>query len=69
MTSDYDIGDRVLVIRDPGLEPAEAEILANSDDRPHLVKVKYLRSRTGAWIARARILGPVNATGASATTR
>jgi len=45
MTSDYDIGDHVLVIRDPGLEPAEAEILANSDDRPHLVKVKYLRSR------------------------
>ena len=53
----YDIGDRVLVARDPGLEPAEAEIAALSENRPHVVKVVYITSRTGAWIAITRILG------------
>lgn len=55
--ADYRCEDRILVQRDPGLEPAEATIVAESDDRPHLVKVIYEHSRTGAWIARRRIVG------------
>jgi hypothetical protein len=50
------VGARVLVARDPGLMPAEAVILAVNEYRPHLVKVRYLRSQAGAWIARSRIL-------------
>lgn len=53
----YAVGDVVLVARDPGLEPAEAEIVADSQQRPHVVKVIYRRSRNGAWIARTRIVG------------
>ena len=53
----YAIGDRVLVSRDGGLQPAEATITADNEHRPHLAKVTYAHSRTGAWIARARIVG------------
>lgn len=38
----YSIGDRVLVAREGGLEPAGAVIDAENEHRPHLVKVKYL---------------------------
>lgn len=55
---EYDVGDRVLVSRDPGLAPAIAEIRASNRHRPHLIKVRYVSSGTGAWIARARIVGP-----------
>lgn len=54
---DYKVGDHILVQRDPGLPPAEAKIVAQSAHRPHVVKVIYRQSRTGAWIARTRILG------------
>lgn len=54
---EYDVDDEVLVARDPGLEPAAATIVATSSDRPHIVKVIYRHSRTGAWIARTRIVG------------
>jgi hypothetical protein len=57
----YNVGDRVLVARDPGLEPAEAKIAALSNDRPHVVKIVYVRSRTGAWIAQKRIIGRAEA--------
>jgi hypothetical protein len=57
----YNVDDRVLVARDPGLEPAEAEIAALSDDRPHVVKIVYVHSRTGAWIAQKRIIGRAEA--------
>ena len=53
----YGLGDRVLVSRDPGLAPAEVLIVATNHARPHLVKVRYLHLRTGAWIARRRIVG------------
>ena len=53
----YGVGDHVLVARDPGLAPAGAVIVATNHARPHLVKVKYLQLRSGAWIARKRILG------------
>lgn len=56
----YTVGDRVLVAREGGLEPAAAVIDGENEHRPHLVKVKYLASRTGAWIARKRIVGPVD---------
>jgi hypothetical protein len=59
---DYRRDDRVLVQRDPGLNVAEATIIAESTDRPHLVKVIYQYSRTGAWIARRRIVGYARAT-------
>ena len=62
----YSLGDRVLVAREGGLEPAAAVIDGENEHRPHLVKVKYLR--TGAWIARKRIVGPVDP-GASKPTR
>jgi len=35
-----------------------ATIVATSSDRPHIVKVIYRHRRTGAWIARSRIVGP-----------
>jgi hypothetical protein len=50
---DYEIGAVVLVARDAGVAPAEARVIANSADRPHIVKVKYLRSR-----AEARTVAP-----------
>lgn len=53
----YTVGDHILVQRDPDLPPAEAKIIAQSAHRPHIVKVVYGQSRTGAWIARTRILG------------
>ena len=53
----YVVGDEVLDAREGGLAPAPAVIDGENEHRPHLVKVKYLRSRTGAWIARARIVG------------
>jgi hypothetical protein len=53
----YALGDHVLVEREGGLEPALAVIDGENEHRPHLVKVKYLDSRTGAWIARKRITG------------
>ena len=56
----YSLGDRVLVAREGGLEPAGAVIDGENEHRPHLVKVKYLASRTGAWIARKRIVGHVD---------
>jgi len=46
----------VLVARDAGVEPADARIIASSGARPHIVKVKYVRSRVGAWIDRTRII-------------
>lgn len=53
------VGDRVLVARDGGLAPLEALVVADSDHRPHLVKVQYVRSRAAAWISRTRIVsGP-----------
>jgi hypothetical protein len=52
----YRRGDRVLVQRDPGLAAAAATIVAESTACPHLVKVTYEHSRTGAWIARRRIV-------------
>ncbi len=58
----HGVGARVLVTRDPGLRPAEAMILAENVYRPHLVKVRYVRSRAGAWIARSRIVGDADAT-------
>jgi len=51
------VGDRVLVARDGGLDPAVAIIKAENEHRPHLVKVQYVDSKTGAWIARKRIVG------------
>jgi hypothetical protein len=59
---DYRRDDRVLVQRDPGLAAAEATIVAESTDRPHLVKVIYQHSRTGAWIDRRRVVGYARAT-------
>ena len=56
-SEDYRRDDCVLVQRDPGLAAAEATIVAESADRPHLVKVIYEHSRAGAWIARGRIVG------------
>jgi len=56
----YQLHDRVLVARDGGLQPAEAQITAENEHRPHLVKVLYAFG-TGAWIARARIVGPAAA--------
>jgi hypothetical protein len=53
---DYRVGERVIVARDPGVEPATAEVRAADYRRPHLVKVQYVNSRAGAWIARSRIL-------------
>lgn len=53
---DYSVGERVIVARDPGVEPATAEIRAADYRRPHLVKVQYVNSRAAAWIARSRIL-------------
>ena len=55
------VGARVLVTRDPGMRPAEAMILAENVYRPHLVKVRYVRSRAGAWIARSRIVDDADA--------
>ena len=60
---EYGVDDEVLVARDPGLDPAPAKIVAASHDRPHIVKVIYLHSRTGAWIARSRIVGPASGPG------
>ena len=57
----HGVGARVLVTRDPGLRPAEAMILAENVYRPHLVKVRYVRSPVGAWIARSRIVGDADA--------
>ena len=56
----YRVGERVLVSQEGGLPPAEAEIIAENEHRPHLVKVKY-RGRRGAggWIARLRITARV----------
>ena len=51
----------MLVTRDPGMRPAEAMILAENVYRPHLVKVRYVRSRAGAWIARSRIVDDADA--------
>lgn len=58
--SRHGLGDRVLVAREGGLEPAAAVIDGENEHRPHLVKVKYLDSPTGAWIARKRIVGPAD---------
>ena len=55
----FQAGDEILVSRDdvPDLEAAEATISAISADRPHVVKVNYAAAgRTGAWIARRRIV-------------
>lgn len=52
------IGEHVLVLREPGLPAAEAEIVANNWHRPHLVQVAFLRSQTDEWIFRSRIAGP-----------
>jgi len=57
----HGIGARVLVTRDPGMRPAEAMILAENVDRPHLVKIRYVRSGAGAWIARSRIVDDADA--------
>ena len=56
----YRVGERVLVSQEGGLPPAEADITAENEHRPHLVKVKY-RGRRGAggWIARMRITARV----------
>ena len=50
----------MLVSQEGGLPPAEADITAENEHRPHLVKVKY-RGRRGAggWIARMRITARV----------
>lgn len=51
------VGARVPVARDPGLAPARAAVVVGPNHvRPHLVEVRYLHVRSGAWMARARIL-------------
>lgn len=53
--------ERPLVLVAPavaGGEPAEAEVWVDEPGR-RTVKVVYTASRTGAWVARGRILGPV----------
>jgi hypothetical protein len=58
LTTFPDLGAHVLVEREPGLPPVEAEILAHNFHRPHLVKVAYVRSPAAEWIFRSRIAGP-----------
>jgi len=56
----YRVGERVLVHQEGGLPAAEAEITAENEHRPHLVKVKYRGRRgAGSWIARLRITARV----------
>jgi integrase len=53
--------DDVVLVADkwsPDGAPAHALVMAEDPDRPTVVKVKYLHSRTAAWVARARVLGP-----------
>jgi hypothetical protein len=59
-TTFHALGERVLVEQEPGLPPAEAEILQHNFHRPHLVKVSYARRSTAEWIFRSRIAGPVH---------
>jgi hypothetical protein len=68
---DYSVGERVIVARDPGVEPATAEVRAADYRRPHLVKVQYVNSRAAAWIARSRILrrAPDNESAGTTTSR
>lgn len=54
--SDMAIGDRVL-IEYAATEPATAKIAGFDPRRPNVVKVIYEHSRTGAWVARRRIIG------------
>jgi hypothetical protein len=60
-TSFNNLGDHVLIRREPGLPLVEAEIVAHNFHRPHLVKVAYARAQTAEWIFRSRIAGPAAA--------
>jgi hypothetical protein len=57
----YSVGDRVLIgfpdAPPAARTPAVATIALDDPRRPNVVKVIYEHSRTGAWIARRRILG------------
>jgi len=48
----------------PDGAPAPALVMAENPGRPGVVKVKYLASRTAAWVARGRVLGRAPAVGA-----
>jgi ParB family transcriptional regulator, chromosome partitioning protein len=56
----WGVGDTVR-IADKWSPAGEALALVMAEDpaRPNVVKVKYLHSRTAAWVARDRVLGPV----------
>jgi hypothetical protein len=60
--STWGVGDTVLVADkwSPG-GSAPALVMADDPDRPTVVKVKYLHSKTAAWVARDRVLGPAPA--------
>jgi hypothetical protein len=60
METFHDLGQRVLVERELGLPPVEAEILAHNFHRPHLVKVAYRLPQPAEWIFRSRIAGPAD---------
>lgn len=56
----YTVGDRVAIGYPPsgtGGAMAVAMIVLEDPSRPHVCKVIYEHSRTGAWVARKRILG------------
>ncbi len=54
------VGDKVLIANAYG-EPKPALVMAEDPARPGVVKVKYLASKTAAWVARTRILAPAPA--------
>lgn len=59
--SDYTVGDRVAIgfpdAPRAAQAPAVATIVLEDPNRPNVCKVIYEHSRTGAWVARKRILG------------
>jgi integrase/recombinase XerC len=62
----WGVGDTVLIADkwSPDGSPAPALVMAENPARPGVVKVKYLHSRTAAWVARSRVLGPAAAASA-----
>ncbi|HEY7201854.1 MAG TPA: tyrosine-type recombinase/integrase [Candidatus Dormibacteraeota bacterium] len=52
----WGIGD-VVLIENAYAAPNRAEVRAENPARPNVVKVVYQHSRTGAWVARSRVLG------------
>ncbi len=53
----------VYVLDQQGQEPTPAELREEDPNRPDVVKVVYLHSRTGAWVARSRITPKPTLTG------